>query len=55
MSRGDLLIGGALGLLVGIVAVVLFVFVGSESTIDAPALDPEPVPRERPEPPDTAP
>ena len=51
MSRGDLLIG----LLVGIVAVILFVFLGGRSTIDAPSLDPEPVPRERPEQPTTGP
>ena len=55
MSRADLLIGIALGLLLGIVAVILFVFLGSGSTIDAPSLDPESVPQERPEQPTTAP
>ena len=47
MRRSDLLIGIALGLLVGIVAVILFVFIGSESTIDAPSL--ETTPQESPQ------
>ncbi|MGI9556759.1 MAG: hypothetical protein ACR2N5_02335 [Solirubrobacterales bacterium] len=48
MPRGDLLIGIVLGLLVGIVAVVLFVFIGSGDTIDAPSLDLETTPQEMP-------
>ena len=42
MSRSDLLIGIAVGVIVGIAAVVLFVFLGSESTFDAPSLEPAP-------------
>ena len=39
MSRSDRLIGIALGLVVGVVALILFVFLGSGGTIDAPSLD----------------
>lgn len=39
MSRTDRLIGIVLGLIVGIAAVILFVFLGSRETIDAPSLD----------------
>lgn len=44
----DRLIGITLGLILGIVAVVLFVFLGSEDTIDAPSIDDSPPPVERP-------
>lgn len=49
MSGRDRLIGIAIGLVVGIVLVILFVFLGSQSTIDAPSLDTPPAPQERPE------
>lgn len=39
MSRSDRVIGITLGLLVGLAALILFVFLGSGETIDAPALD----------------
>ena len=39
MSRRDRAIAIALGLLLGIVIVVLFVFLGSEQTIDAPSVE----------------
>ncbi len=39
MSWGDRALGIALGLIVGIVAVILFVFLGSEETIDDPSID----------------
>ncbi|HYU62095.1 MAG TPA: hypothetical protein VEK39_15175 [Solirubrobacterales bacterium] len=39
MSRGDRAIGIGLGVVLGIVAVILFVFLGSEDTIDAPSID----------------
>jgi len=39
MSRSDRVIGIVLGLLVGIVALILFVFLGSEESIDAPSID----------------
>ncbi len=39
MSRSDRLIGIVLGLLVGVVALILFVFLGSENAIDAPSID----------------
>ena len=42
MSRTDRAIGIVLGLLVGIVALVLFVFLGSEQSIDAPSIDTPP-------------
>jgi NhaP-type Na+/H+ or K+/H+ antiporter len=48
VSRGDRAIGIALGLVIGIVAVILFVFLGSEDTIDAPAVDRSSQPVERP-------
>jgi uncharacterized membrane protein required for colicin V production len=38
MSRSDRVIGIVLGLLIGIVALILFVFLGSQQTIDAPSL-----------------
>lgn len=39
MNRNDRLLGIALGLVIGVVAVVLFVFGGGASSIDAPSLD----------------
>lgn len=39
MSRTDRLIGIALGIVIGIAALILFVFLGSGSSIDAPAID----------------
>jgi hypothetical protein len=39
MSRSDRVIGIALGVFVGVVAVLLFVFIGSSGSIDAPSLD----------------
>ena len=39
MSRTDRLIGILLGLVVGVGAVILFVFLGSGDSIDAPSLD----------------
>ena len=39
MSRTDRAIGIALGLVIGVVALVLFIFLGSEDAIDAPSLD----------------
>lgn len=39
MSWGDRAIGIAIGLIVGIAAVILFVFLGSEETIDDPSID----------------
>jgi hypothetical protein len=38
MSHTDRLIGIALGIVVGVVAVILFVFLGSSGSIDAPSL-----------------
>jgi uncharacterized membrane protein required for colicin V production len=43
----DRAIGILLGLILGIVAVVLFVFLGSQDVIDAPSID-QPPPAERP-------
>ena len=42
MSRSDRLIGIVLGLLVGVAALILFIFLGSGSSIDAPSLDDPP-------------
>jgi hypothetical protein len=39
MSWGDRAIGIALGLILGIAAVILFVFLGSEEAIDDPSID----------------
>lgn len=39
MSRTDRAIGILLGLLAGIVALILFVFLGSEDSIDAPSIE----------------
>lgn len=51
MSRTDRLIGIALGLLIGVVAVILFVVLGGTSTIDAPSLDtPAGIERQNPAP-----
>lgn len=47
MTWGDRAIGIGLGLLLGIVAVVLFVFLGSEDTIDDPQIDRGAAPIER--------
>jgi len=38
MSRTDRAIGIGLGLIIGLVALILFVFAGSEQSIDAPSL-----------------
>jgi hypothetical protein len=48
VTWGDRAIGIGLGLILGIVAVVLFVFLGSEETIDDPDIDRGPAPIERP-------
>jgi hypothetical protein len=48
VSWGDRALGIALGLVLGIAAVVLFVFLGSEETIDDPSIDRGPAPIERP-------
>jgi hypothetical protein len=48
VTWGDRAIGIGLGLILGIVAVVLFVFLGSEETIDDPQIDRGPAPIERP-------
>ena len=42
MSRSDRLIGIVLGLVVGVAALILFIFLGSEGSIDAPSLDDPP-------------
>jgi hypothetical protein len=47
LSWRDRAIGIALGLILGIVAVVLFVFLGSSDTIDPPSIDRGPPPVER--------
>ncbi len=47
MSRSDRFIGIALGLVVGVVALILFIFLGSEGAIDAPSLD-APAPHSQP-------
>ena len=39
MSRTDRTIGIVLGLIVGVVAVILFVFAGGSDSLDAPSLD----------------
>ncbi len=39
MSRTDRAIGIGLGLVIGLVALILFVFGGSGQSIDAPSLD----------------
>jgi len=39
MSRTDRIIGIALGLAIGVAAVILFVFAGGSGSIDAPSLD----------------
>ena len=39
MSRSDRAIGILLGLLIGIAALIVFVFLGSSESIDAPSLD----------------
>jgi hypothetical protein len=48
VSWGDRAIGIGLGLIVGIAAVVLFVFLGSQETIDDPDIDRGSTPIERP-------
>jgi uncharacterized membrane protein required for colicin V production len=40
MSRTDRAIGIVLGLIIGLVALILFIFGGSEQSIDAPSLHP---------------
>jgi hypothetical protein len=42
MSRSDRVIGIALGLVVGVAALILFIFLGSEGSIDAPSIDAPP-------------
>lgn len=49
MSRRDRAIGIAAGIVLGLAIVVLFVFLGSEQTIDAPSIEGTP-PLERSEP-----
>ena len=39
MSRRDRMIGVALGVFLGVLAVVLFVFLGGGGSIDAPSID----------------
>lgn len=39
MSRSDRVIGILLGLVIGLVALILFVFLGSQESIDAPSLE----------------
>jgi hypothetical protein len=39
MSRRDRMIGVALGILLGVLAVVAFVFLGGGASIDAPSID----------------
>jgi hypothetical protein len=39
MSRSDRAIGIVLGILIGIAALILFVFFGSSGSIDAPSLN----------------
>jgi hypothetical protein len=46
--RRDRVIGIVLGLILGIAAIVLFVFLGSEETIDAPSIQNSSPPVERP-------
>jgi len=48
VTWGDRAIGIALGLVIGVVAVILFVFLGSQDTIDAPSIDRGSPPIERP-------
>jgi hypothetical protein len=38
MARGDRAIGIALGVVIGLVVIVLFVFVFSEDTVDPPSI-----------------
>ena len=45
MSRSDRAIGIVLGLVIGIAALILFVFLGSGSSIDASSIDKHPVQR----------
>ncbi len=42
MSRSERAIGVVLGLVLGIAVIILFVFLGSDDTIDAPAIDSNP-------------
>ena len=39
MSRSDRAIGIALGVVIGIAALIIFVFLGSSGSIDAPSID----------------
>ena len=53
MSRSDRAIGIVLGLVIGVVALILFIFLGSEDAIDAPSLETDGAPppaREAPAP-----
>jgi hypothetical protein len=45
--RGDLILGVALGIVLGLAIVAVFVFVFSEDTVDAPSID-EGAPTESP-------
>jgi hypothetical protein len=47
MRRTDRIIGVVLGLLLGLAIVILFVFFGSQDTIDAPSIDDDSPPAER--------
>lgn len=49
MSRTDRAIGIALGLVIGLIAVAIFVFTGGGDSIDGAALDTEEAPIEAPE------
>ncbi len=42
MSRSDKAIGITLGIAIGIAALILFVFLGSGNSIDAPSIDTKP-------------
>ncbi len=42
MSHSERAIGVVLGVVLGIAVIILFVFIGSDDTIDAPAIDSNP-------------
>ncbi|MGH2992775.1 MAG: hypothetical protein ACRDL1_04485 [Solirubrobacterales bacterium] len=47
MRHRDRIIGVVLGILLGIAVVIIFVFYGSQDTIDAPSIDENGPPAER--------
>ncbi|MGH2963751.1 MAG: hypothetical protein ACRDL3_16385 [Solirubrobacterales bacterium] len=47
MRHSDRIIGIVLGLLLGLAIVIIFVFFGSQDTIDAPSIDEDSPPVER--------